>query len=254
MSLKAKIEAKKQEIASIGDPGSDETKKTQKAIAEGQLKVLEEAHADKEVFDQDDLNRVDQQANQKAKDTKDKIETMFGTDLESVQGVLEQFENVLPKDDSGQEGEGGEGKEGDADVLNRALSTIQSQGETIKTLKDDSSSFQRQYFAGDIEQKLNSQLEQIGLVREFEAPASRYLQNVVGVSDLVDKRMKGEQVTDEEIQAKVKQVSEDSPVWFQTPPNPDAPGIPQTPEGAPPKSYTDEERQNVSIASGGKVF
>lgn len=259
MSLKALIEARKNKLNQLGDPGDDEQKKAEKAKLEAEIAALEEADADKEVFSQDDLNRIDQQAKADASKTKDRIEKMFGTSIDSVEEVLQRFDNVLPttgdQGDQGGQGDGDTGK-GDAGTLdlNRVLGELKKRDDTIQNLQQNNTQFQRMFFGNEINREFEAKLNAMGLAQPFAETAKNYLNNVVGTDDLLEKRLKGEQVTEEEITQKAEAVKNASPVWFQAVPNPDAPEIPVTPDGGTPKTFTDEERKQVSVASGGRVF
>ena len=243
----------------------------ERAAAEAELAALKGVGEAEDYFTQDQVNGFVAKEKQGVTATKDRIEKMFGTDLESVEGVLSQFETMLTDDNSGTgsgtgegsgtgtgagtgEGQGGSGNVDANGVLNRMLGELKKRDDTISTLQQGTQNFQRSYFQKGIEDDLAERFRNMGLEKDFEGAAKNYLENVVGISDLVDKRMKGENPTEEEVKAKLDAVQTALPVIFQPVPNPDLPEIPVTPDGQPPRTLTDQEREQASVASGGQVF
>ncbi len=254
MLLKDMIAAAQKKVDGVGDPGDDAEKKAAKTVAEAELSALKSVEKEGYTFTQNDLNDVDRKAKVAAGNTTQRMEKLFGTSLDNVETVLANLveQSLGITGDSGATGEGegaGAGAgEFDANVLARVTSELKKRDETIGTLKQGQTDFQRMYYEREVKDSLAEQFGSLGLVNEFRPAAETYADKVVGYSDLVDKKMNGEAVTNEEIKAKAEAVKSASRPWFAAPPNPDYPGIPPAPNGDPVVPLTDEQRANKSDA------
>lgn len=239
----------------------------ERAQAEAELNALKAAQGADDLFDQTHVNNLVAAEKRQVKETQDRIEKAFGTDLAGVETVLGSIEAQLTGDQTGQQTgdqtgqQTGQQQTGDqtgqqqtgAISLTALQTELQKRDEEIQNLKTGTTEFQRGIHREKVEDQLRAQLKSMGLVSVFQNTAETYLKNVVGYDDLVDKAMKGEAITEEELAGKVTPVKEASSPWFAES-NPDFPGIPPSPEGDNGQPLTDEQRREKSLASGGQVF
>jgi hypothetical protein len=246
------ITAVDNEIKALGDPGDDEQKKAKKVELEARKKGLEEAKGAGYVKTQEDLNALDKQhkeaGNTQATELQTRIEKMFGTDLESVEGVMTELEKMIVPDGQQQTGDGSTTgqQQSDTPLLARLQSELKTRDETIKGLSDSHTQFQRQILGERVSARVYADMKALGLDPNYTGPATTYVDKVIKYDDLIDKALKGEEVSDEEIRQRTEQVKQASGVWFQAVPNPDFPGIPPTPGGDPPQPLTHQQRLEQS--------
>ncbi len=205
---------------------------TDKRFHQGEIDSLT-ALKQEGLFTQADLNRVDQQNKAKL----DEWEQASGTNLEDFKKVMENIESSITVDPQ----EGGQGKpqEGDADPgLGRVLNEFSKRDQAIQQERDARLNFERELRSERITNRFNDTFRELGLNDKYLTPARQLL----SYDDLVEKAMKGQEVTAEEIKQKAEGVKNLSPVWFESEPNPDYPGVPPSPEGGEAPRLTDEQR------------
>lgn len=245
MPIEDLITAAKKRVEDIGDPGEDAEKQKLKAAAEAQVEALENAKSQGYTKTQDDLNALDKKLKEEGNTVKDRLEKMFGTDLESVEKVMTDLEQmIVGDDDSGAGGDGDKsGQQDNTPLLARLQSELKDRDTKIEGLTTSQQEFQRSILGERVQGRVHTDLDALGLDKTYRGPAHTYAEKVVGYGDLIDKAMKGEEVTDEEIRARTERVKKESAVWFTAVPNPDFPGIPPTDTGEPPEQITDEQRR-----------
>ncbi len=202
---------------------------TDKRFHQGEIDTLTSLKQEG-LFTQGDLNRVDQQNKAKL----DEWEQASGTNLEDFKKVMENIESsiVTPETEGDKEGDSGKPTEGDASPL---------LGRVSKQIEDERNArlgFERELRTERLTNRFNDTFRDLGLNDKYLQPARQ----LVTYGDLIDKAMKGEEVTAEEIKQKAEAVKNLSPVWFESEADPDYPGVPRSPDGGEPPKLTDEQR------------
>lgn len=199
------------------------------AAAKARLEALETVQAEGITKTQDDLNHLDRQnkeAHEKA------IKDVLGMSLEEAQNVIANF-----SEESG-EGEEGEGEGETSNPLERMQSTVEQLQNENQQLKDQTIDFQRRYYTGQATNRLNSAFKDLGLQDKYYGPA----QDLAKYDELIEKMMRGEEVSDDDFKAAAETVKEQAGAFFEAERNNEFRDVPPTPNNQPPQKLTDEQK------------
>lgn len=241
MTLDEMIAAAKSRL----DNASDENAKLQAAAEVDALTKAKEAGYTKT---QDDLNAVDKQNKDALKNFREEVEKYTGP-WDSFKETLANVEQQIVTDpDAAGQGDGDPAGKGDADpAASRVFAELKNKDAALEAERNERLKFEREYRQERLTNTLRDQFKSLGLQDSYSAAAHEFISP--HLSTLVEKAMKGEDVT-QEVQQQAERVKELSGVWFKAPEPengiPIPPGVERSPNGGEPRQLTDEEREQRS--------
>jgi hypothetical protein len=177
----------------------------EKVKAQARAEALVEAKAEGYTKTDTEVGGIVKRKEDEAKGDATKWAELVGMSYEEAEKVFEEM------DDEGiQSLLGGSDDDDEKPVIERVQEALGSRDERISTLEASLSDTNRRYAKDKVEAAVREKFREAGLQDAYLAPASR----LADYSDLVEKVAKGEEVTAEEISAKVDGVKELSDVWF----------------------------------------
>lgn len=229
--------------------GKTEENSSERTVAQAKLDALTSVKESGFGFTQDDLNRVDKKAKEeheasvkKANDEHEaSVKEVLGMTLDEAKEVMAGVEESLVSDEDSPANPGekdGVGLEALQTALEERDKRIADQDQKIVDLSGSQENFQRRYYTELVTNGLDAQLRTLGLNEKYHGPAYR----LIGYDDLIEKAMKGEEVTDEELKAKAEEVKAQASVFFEPERQDDYQGIPPSPNGDPIPELTDQQR------------